>query len=182
MTWRVNAQQFTTIERDGGLVCRLNDALGWDGQNLAIHFRDIFRTIDSGHACDEFRWFCHVARTARMYHQFGIGEFLHHQARTACMIKVNVGEDDVVHSVHTQAELGKCFKGIGHRVVATCVHKGDVSFFNNQIHGRQLRARVACVDAVNAIAIVVPIEHDECSPFMGWQCHPIYLVYWVHVL
>ena len=166
MTWGVNAQQCSAIERDGGLVCRLDDALGGNWQNLTIHFCDVFCTINCRHTCDEFGWFGHVSRTTRMHHQFGIREFLHHQARTTRVVKVNVGQNHVIHRISAQTEFGQRFKGIGHRVIAARVHKGGASIFYNQIHGRQLRASVTCVNAVNTVAVVVPIKHDVSPPLI----------------
>lgn len=155
----VDHEQFAAAELDSQSFVSVDDALGRDGQDVAVDVVDVVLAINGGDAGDKLGGLGHVARAARMDDQFGVGEFAHERPGAAGVVEVDMGEDDVIDSIAAEADLVQRFQHIGQRVVAAGIDEGDPAVVDDHVDGGQDGAHVAGVEGDDAVVVVSPVEH-----------------------
>ena len=142
VTGRVKKNQWTPVEHEHRVVWCLNHAPSVHRQNLAIECTHMRLTIDRHRALDQFARIYHVAGAARMHGELRIGQLGHQQPGAAGMIKVDVGENQVIDIGLAQAAGMQGSEDMRHRAVDRAIDHRDTAVFNDQMNGVELRTQV----------------------------------------
>ena len=160
----IDAQQFAPPQFQHQPIVGVHDTLGRNGQNIAVDRVNVRLTINSGDAGHQPGRLGHVARTARMHHQLGLGQFAHQRAGTAGVVEVDVAEDDVIDRIATQAQLIERRQHIRQRIVAAGIDQRHPPIVDNQVDRRQDRTDIAGVKGMNAVLVSSPVHFFPCHP------------------
>ncbi len=99
-----------------------------------------------------------------MHDQIGIRESGHHAARAARVVKVDMGQEDMVNRSHIESQPVERGEGIGQGVVAPGVDERNPTVLDHHVDGRQDGSHIARIERNDPVAIIPPVEHRHLPP------------------
>jgi hypothetical protein len=89
----------------------------------------------------------------RMNNQFGIWKGLHHRARAARVIQVNVGQNNVVDRIDIQSKLFQCRQCIRYSVIGAGIDESNMAVLHDQVNSGENRPHITRVERDNSVAV-----------------------------
>ena len=165
MSWRVDTQQLPPCQGNGQTICRFNHPRGFDRQDLTVKPSRRLDAIHRLRSGNEFGRIDHVPRTTRVNDQFGRRKRLDHCPCATSMIKMYMGQQDIIDCLNTQTDILKSFNDRRQRMTGTAIDDSRSSVFDQQMNSRQVWSNIIRIYGVNAVVVSNCFSHFPLVSF-----------------
>src|SRR5579862_850873 len=130
-------------------------ALRRDGQQLSVQALEGFIAVHASDPRDELRRIDHMRRATGVQQRTGVRQLAHQEARSARMIEVDVGEEQVIHGGWRDAELREGREQVGNTCVGTDIHEDRATLVLDHVRGRMTGIEILSIDRGDAVRMAI---------------------------
>ena len=151
---RIQAEEFSRTQANNGFVRCLYNPARLDREYLAVQAANFRRPIDGGCPGYQFARISHMPRAPRVDDEACIRKRAHKRAGPSCMIQMNMGEDDVLDAVFSQAHRFQGRQHLRQRIVCSRINDCDAALFDNKVDRRMQVPDIAGINGTDTMSVV----------------------------